>query len=803
MASRKRPFAEDDEAAAAKKRVLTGPNGSPLVNGLAGEHDEPTEGDNLELYRKEAIFRRMRHYSREHERSQSRIAELERRKQTCEAGLAAMAACWNQLVKTIRLLVRAEDLPQVADEMFDFTVRMQDNEKPDFAKTLEVNMNATQTLVTKLVKAGGDTQIHLPNGSTFPECQKATAECIALQSQLDVISAKLQDSERQKEEYHEALLAAENRLDRFRSKTVLAVPSPVERKQEPREEVIEESQRKPSSPEGSHSPAHANGICDPTELDVLREQLMTREARIIELEREVAANRDQKALLESELKLMSHDKITENPHFKMLQNHAGFMQATAEENKAQASRLLEELNQLRASRKEWEDAVIGAANQANQELNAMLAKRDSENARLREQREQQGAELNERKAQESIKVASLRELKALADSRSERIAALESEVSRCKAQLAAHAGDEELMTFFMSGNTEDAAYYQSLRDRAAAADERVAALEETLSKYQGDHPDVAEHMKAEANALEKLAEAQSQLEKYKAVYGDPSSLPPDVSTLAEQLRHKEEEIQKLRVAEIQRTQAETSLYAELDKLSAAWESLDRQVEDKVFGLSGLESQLKKSASEKAKSDNKFFAAMRDKDAVELENSKLRKELDKQNKVVEKLVETERNLAAQLSTFEKELSAAKTVCKVYKDRADHLAHETNQWSCRLDAEKKIVANIREAFNGLEKANALRAVDLRKLEDGLIRTRKELEIKQRQTPAMQTDDIDMSELMSLLKCSTCRERFRKVAITKCMHTFCRECVEARIATRQRKCPACNLAFAQSDVLTLYFQ
>jgi E3 ubiquitin-protein ligase BRE1 len=39
----------------------------------------------------------MRHYSRENERSQSRIAELERRKNTCEAGLVAMSACWNQV----------------------------------------------------------------------------------------------------------------------------------------------------------------------------------------------------------------------------------------------------------------------------------------------------------------------------------------------------------------------------------------------------------------------------------------------------------------------------------------------------------------------------------------------------------------------------------------------------------------------------------------------------------------------------------------------------------------------------------
>ena len=35
------------------------------------------------------------------------------------------------------------------------------------------------------------------------------------------------------------------------------------------------------------------------------------------------------------------------------------------------------------------------------------------------------------------------------------------------------------------------------------------------------------------------------------------------------------------------------------------------------------------------------------------------------------------------------------------------------------------------------------------------------------------------------------------------FCKPCVDVRLATRQRKCPYCNLAFGQSDVHTFFFQ
>ena len=74
----------------------------------------------------------MRHYSREAERSQARVAELERRFSTCQAGLAALEACWTQvsgndtrsnrplsraqLIGTIRSLVKPEDLPSLQNE---------------------------------------------------------------------------------------------------------------------------------------------------------------------------------------------------------------------------------------------------------------------------------------------------------------------------------------------------------------------------------------------------------------------------------------------------------------------------------------------------------------------------------------------------------------------------------------------------------------------------------------------------------------------------------------------------------------
>lgn len=122
MAETKKRFhsvEDDSDKVIVKKHIITDENGSPRVNGVGKGHIEdvePTADDKLEvliccryllaaslpyflsqLFRKEAIYRRMIHYSRLNEASQKRISELEERKSTCEAGLAAMSACWMQV----------------------------------------------------------------------------------------------------------------------------------------------------------------------------------------------------------------------------------------------------------------------------------------------------------------------------------------------------------------------------------------------------------------------------------------------------------------------------------------------------------------------------------------------------------------------------------------------------------------------------------------------------------------------------------------------------------------------------------
>ena len=99
-------------------------------------------------------------------------------------------------------------------------------------------------------------------------------------------------------------------------------------------------------------------------------------------------------------------------------------------------------------------------------------------------------------------------------------------------------------------------------------------------------------------------------------------------------------------------------------MSTAWETLDRQLKSKIFDLANIEDRLAKSSVEvrrtpgssilltevpsqqKAKSDNKYYAAMRDKEAIEAERKNLARTLEKQGKAVDHFTELEKQLETQ-------------------------------------------------------------------------------------------------------------------------------------------------------------
>ncbi|KAJ7184883.1 hypothetical protein C8R46DRAFT_1209076 [Mycena filopes] len=67
-----------------------------------------------------------------------------------------------------------------------------------------------------------------------------------------------------------------------------------------------------------------------------------------------------------------------------------------------------------------------------------------------------------------------------------------------------------------------------------------------------------------------------------------------------------------------------------------------------------------------------------------------------------------------------------------------------------------------------------------------------------------EMESGAAMKMFKCSECNwSAFRDVVLKRCNHTFCRSCLDSRLANRQRKCPACDEPFSTSDMQNIVFQ
>lgn len=65
----------------------------------------------------------------------------------------------------------------------------------------------------------------------------------------------------------------------------------------------------------------------------------------------------------------------------------------------------------------------------------------------------------------------------------------------------------------------------------------------------------------------------------------------------------------------------------------------------------------------------------------------------------------------------------------------------------------------------------------------------------------DKNDIENLRKLLRCAACDKNYKDSALLRCMHVFCKECIDERVRTRQRNCPTCGENFCMAEVKKIY--
>ncbi|BGO91969.1 hypothetical protein NBRC10512_001078 [Rhodotorula toruloides] len=820
----------------------------------------------LDSFRKEAIFREMLSYKRQLSRALSDADALRSQRTAYEVRLSRVESAWQALVAEADLILPSTSSSTSggsADSASSPPLTSASLADEELDEALSHRSAATKSLLSRLQSLHPSSAS--PAASDLEDkCRALHAESLQSREALRILRAAHEETVAQLEETHAALVRAERKFDRYQSATVAAIegradpklagaagpsgakagsatPQPASGGQNP---LVNGLKREPSTTgaEGTGDPPPSTGVVTgqteaeaaavKEEMDELRGLVEKRAKELEELRSERVQLKLEIANLKGQRVNLPDDVVAEQATFKLMQQHVQYLSGLFETKQSEAKRATEEAEQLREGMESFRETVFRDASEQVTELQNRLTSHESDLSRLRASRDELRAETAELRAKETGNSHSLDELRKLAEARKVRLQAYASELRRIRLGKAAERGDVENVDVRLkqAEAAEDEEFEEGevqvgedevvtdLSNRLKKAEGLLLALRDQLHSYAGSAgglsaPSARDLVDSETRARADLADAHNRVMKLEAILGPGGRA--DVREMAEKLEEKTHEL-KVAQAQVKSQEAAANmLYGEIDRLSTAWATLDEQNASKVFNLAALEEKLQRLSAEKAKSDNHYFASMRQVDALKNENAVLNKLAEKQQQKVEAAAELHRSIAQQLAAAEKEITVQQSNVRAHQDAILNLKRENTELLLRSEQETKQVAELNKLLAERVQQAENEAAAHKRAEEQLDKLQRQLQQAQAKASSAAaaasgvSDPADIrdlkkynADLTHMLKCSSCNVRFKNTCITRCGHMFCRECVDARINTRQRKCGNCANPFSKDDILSVFF-
>ncbi|CAG8949439.1 hypothetical protein HYFRA_00005068 [Hymenoscyphus fraxineus] len=350
---------------------------------------------------------------------------------------------------------------------------------------------------------------------------------------------------------------------------------------------------------------------------------------------------------------------------------------------------------------------------------------------------------------------------------------LENQLARAEADLTRIRSirDELNAELSMRKSNEELARTSSdqLKELVTAKDDRISALELEVSRLRTQIDEAA---------------------------CEPTSRP-NIDTLdQDQLRHKYEAL----------AQEFESINKEMPALQGAYKRVQALSTKKVMDFTALEERVQILQAEKAKADQKYFAARKDMDTRIMEVKALRTQNHKSSDIITQLKDVEASNRTLTSNLEKQLSDTRQANTAIMSENKKMEATTREATSKVDSLKNQVVELTNLLKAKDSANSSNKQKTHALETELtqLRVKYESALKERDTWKLKSLSNQSGEeemLRSLALCTICRKDFKNTTLKTCGHVFCNHCVDDRISNRMRKCPNCAEKFDKMDVMTIH--
>jgi len=331
-------------------------------------------------------------------------------------------------------------------------------------------------------------------------------------------------------------------------------------------------------------------------------------------------------------------------------------------------------------------------------------------------------------------------------------------------------------------------------------DELLADLSMRKASQEQDRTS-SDHLKELISAKDdRITALEAEVERLRARADEESCTPtprPEIDSLdLQQLRQKYESLERQFEA----------IERELPGLQTAYKKVQTLSTKKVMDFTSLEEKVQILQAEKAKADQKYFAARKDMDTRIHEVRALKVQNAKSSEIITQLKDVETSNRTLLSNLEKQLSDIKQANTSIMNEHKKMESTTREATSKAETLKNQVAELTNLIkakdaNNINTKQRIQAVEveLEQLRVKHEQTQKERDTWKTKSLSNQSGEEEMLRTFAL--CTICRKDFKNTTIKTCGHTFCNHCVEDRIANRMRKCPNCSKAFDKSDVMTIH--
>jgi E3 ubiquitin-protein ligase BRE1 len=240
---------------------------------------------------------------------------------------------------------------------------------------------------------------------------------------------------------------------------------------------------------------------------------------------------------------------------------------------------------------------------------------------------------------------------------------------------------------------------------------------------------------------------------------------------------------------------------ELPSMEAAWKKTQALASRKMQEIATWEEQIARLNAEKAKADQKYFAAMKAKDMREAELKTLKSQAARSSEIVTQLKDGEAKARELLVNLERQLADSRDATTKLEQQQRSNEQKFKESTLQVDGLKKNVEDLKLLISAKDKENLELAKSKREMEENLEKTKVRLEESKKQHETLRKSRVavssaDSDDWRKVAICPVCNANIRNTVLKLCGHVFCSSCVKDLISNRSRKCPSCGRGFGTND-------